>query len=341
MKRKKKAKPCEENTLNSKNSKEGSKQMIFRHYYNEMKIKTTELKKSDTNLKDLDFYLFQSIRKKEYVRDMLFHLTYFYDMNFIGNKEFMHIPKINNIIDNALKYPIIMATKKNLYEADEILGACTIKYENNDSIHDNPYFPTCNETVLTITGILSKQEALDRKKNKIKGIGKELFKSAIRAAYKINQKEKIRLICEIDCRNYQSINSISRAIEDLQDEGLNANLILTGYYEIIKNNGDLTEAPTFILEVDFNNKETNNSKIEFDYIGCKSTDLYSEITSVIDTNTKERKEYINKKDGKIVIYHDLENINALNISLNVGNTAKGNDRIPGMNVLQYEVTNKF
>ena len=56
--------------------------------------------------------MFQSINNEEKMRDMLFGLAYFYDTNFTGNRDFIHIPNISTITDNAVHYPMIIATKK-------------------------------------------------------------------------------------------------------------------------------------------------------------------------------------------------------------------------------------
>ena len=59
------------------------------------------------NFDKIDFHLFQTIQSKEKMKDTLFELAYFYDVNFVGNKDFIHIPNISNIIDNTIHYPII------------------------------------------------------------------------------------------------------------------------------------------------------------------------------------------------------------------------------------------
>lgn len=320
----------------SGHSKEGPKQNIFKTYIKEMEEKTEEFIKKNPELLDTKFYLFQTIQNKDLVRDMIFNLAYFYDVNYTGNKDFIHIPNIRNILDNVSKYPIMLATQKDEYGAEEILGVTTVKIENNESISSNPYFPTCGETVLTITGVLTKMNAVNKNNNRIRGIGKELVKSSIRAAYNVNKESKVRLICEVDCRNLHSFNAVVNAIKELQAENINVNVAISGYYEILNSYGDLQEAPTFVLEMYFDeNKAIENKNIEFNYLNCKSTELFSELNNVIEENTKELKEFVNKKDDKTVIYHSLEPINALNVSINAGNTANGNERVPSIKELEY------
>lgn len=320
----------------SGHSPEGPKQNIFKTYIKEMEEKTEEFIKKNPELLDTKFYLFQTIQNKDLVRDMIFNLAYFYDVNYTGNKDFIHIPNIRNILDNISKYPIMLATQKDEYGAEDILGVTTVKIENNESISNNPYFPTCGETILTITGVLTKMNAVNKNNNRIRGIGKELVKSSIRAAYNVNKESKIRLICEVDCRNLHSFNAVVNAIKELQAENINVNVAISGYYEILNSYGDLQEAPTFVLEMYFDdNKAIENKNIEFNYLNCKSTELFSELNNVIEENTKELKEFVNKKDDKTVIYHSLEPINALNVSINAGNTANGNERVPSIKELEY------
>lgn len=313
------------------------KAIAFRNYIKEMEERTHEFTKNNPNLSDVRFYLFQSIRNRDILRDMIFNLTYFYDTNYTGNKDFIHIPDISAILDNLLKHPIMLATRKDEYGTEEILGVCTVKIESSTNFSSNPIFPTKNENVLIISNILTKSCAVDKYNNKIKGIGKELFKSAIRGAYEINKTNKLRLICEVDCRNTQSYNAVSNAVSTLKNEGLNINIAVGGYYEIIDNTGELTEAPTFVLEIGLdNNKIISEDKHKFNYLDCKSTELFSDLNNVIENNTKELSEFVNIKDGKVVIYHELEAFNALNVEFNIGNTADGNERIPQIQNLQYQ-----
>lgn len=332
----KKKRHKKENTSSSGHSPEGPKQNIFKTYIEEMEEKTGEFIKKNPTLLDTKFYLFQTIQNKDLVRDMIFNLAYFYDVNYVGNKDFIHIPNISNILDNILKYPIMLATQKDEYGNEDILGVTTIKIENNESISNNPYFPTCGETVLTISGILTKMNAVNKNNNRIRGIGKELIKSSIRAAYNVNKQNKIKLIYEVDCRNIHSFNAVVNAIKELQEENLDVSIAIDGYYEILNSQGDLQEAPTFVLEIEFNkNSNIEKQKVEFNYLNCKSTELFSELNNVIEENTKELKEYVNRKEDKTVIYHTLEKINALNVSINPGNTAEGNERVPSIRALEY------
>ena len=63
--------------------------------------------------------------------------------------------------------------------------------------------------------------AVDKNGNKIRGLGRELFKSAIKGAYELNKDKKVRLICEVDCRNTNSLYSVCKAVKELQEENIN------------------------------------------------------------------------------------------------------------------------
>ena len=78
------------------------------------------------------------------------------------------------------------------YGKDEILGTTTVKFGNNKFLTDNPYFPTKGEDILSITGVLTKMNAVDKNGNKIRGLGRGLFKSAIKGAYNANKDKALR-----------------------------------------------------------------------------------------------------------------------------------------------------
>ncbi len=333
MKKKKKARP-----RSNEQDMDVVKQKIFKYYIKEMEDKTQKV--NYQNSLGTDFHLFQTIRNKDDVRDTIFNLTYFYDNNFTGNKDFMHIPNISNVLDNVQQYPIMLVSKKDEYGKDEILGTTTVKFENNKSFSDNPYFPTKGEDILSITGVLTKMNATDKNGNKIRGLGRELFKSAIKGAYNANKDKALRLICEVDCRNTNSLYSVCKAVKELQDEGNNIQIFLNGYYEIKNKEKNLLEAPTFILEIDLNgNKIVNNDSLNLNYQNIDSTNLFTNLSKVIYANTKENRKIVTHKNDTKIVFHSLEPINAQNITLDVGTTADGNNREPILS-LQLETVNK-
>lgn len=97
-----KKKTHKKENASSGHSSDGPKQVIFKNYIEEMEEKTGEFIKRNPSLMDTKFYLFQTIQNKDLVRDMIFNLAYFYDVNYTGNKDFIHIPNISNILDLSL-----------------------------------------------------------------------------------------------------------------------------------------------------------------------------------------------------------------------------------------------
>ena len=330
----------EETNQNSTNgevdSSTGSKEIqfretLFKNYLKTSKEITMQCADSNTSIK-ID--LLQKGRINLLNKAIL--ISYFYDQNFVGNKDFMHIPSITQIMQNIIKYPILLAKRKNVFGNEEIIGITTIKDEKNNSLSDNPFFPTQNENVLSITGILAKSNIYNMFGEKIKGIGKQLFKTAIRGAYEINKNSSIRLMCEIDCRNNNSMKSLQNAIKELQEENFNIKANLVGYYEIIKNNQELTEAPTFIFEIIFDKSITlKNKTIIFSYEKIQTTNLYNSLSQVIKNKTTEKQVYINSLNENIVKYHEIKPINILETVVEPGLTALGNDRIPVTSNFKY------
>lgn len=336
MKKKKKVKPRIQN-----NTKEESiKQMLIEFYQQEMDELTEEFSHIE-EAEGTRFYLFQSIHDINKIKNMIFDLTNFYDLNFTGNEDFMHIPNISTIINNVQKYPILMASRKNELGIEEILGVATVKYEYNRCIEDNPYFPTKNEVVLSVTGILTKQpDQYEDKLKRVKGIGKALYKASINAAYKINKYNKVRMIFEVDCRNTYSVRAAENAVESINQNGHNLKLYVSGYYEIKDyNRPTFCEAPTLICEVDLNEDEMFCDKfIKFNYMNCKKDSLLIDIDNVILKNTKELNRFENIIKGKQVVYHSIVPILTNNLELDIGTTADGNNRVPTIQALDLVET---
>ena len=334
MKKKEKARP-----RSCKLAKEASIQKrVFDYYFKEMEEKTEEYNKSHNSFVNFELAQTKTRANKSDLINKVLDLSYFYDTNFIGNKDFMHIPSFGQVASNLLHYPILLATQKMNDGSDDILGITTIKYEKHNDLKENPYFPTRDENVLSITGVLTKSAASN---DRVRGIGKELYKSAIKAAVNLNQEKRIRLVCEIDCRNERSMNAITKAVIDLQDEGYNISSYITGYYEIYNKQKQLVEAPTFILEVNLNSNKYENTYAEFSYAHCKSQRLYADLVKQIKDNVKEQRRYLNIVGQNQVVYHSIKPINTQNIDLFVGNSAEGNERTPRLNpVLEYVMSRK-
>ncbi len=333
MKKKKKERPRENDNILS----ESTRSYIFNEIRKELNTKTLKYK----NEKGLDilFHLCQDDNNPNELVSSIFNLAYFYDENFLGNKDFIHIPAITQVANNMLKYPVILASRKELDGSNEILGATTLKMENNNSITKNPYFPTKNQNVLSITGVLSKPNIYPGD-TKVRGIGKELYKSSIKSAIEVNKEKNIRLICEIDVRNTNSFNSICNAVRELNEEGTDVQIFIAGYYEIFGKDKSMVEAPTFILELDLDGtKSLDDNHVDFSYLDCDLQNLYNDLSLKVRNLTKENKRYINMKNFNTIVYHSIKPINALNVSIEVGLTAEGNDRKRELSPIQVEYVN--
>ena len=131
MNKKKKSKP---RTMKSSDG-EVAKQKIFNYYIKEMEERTENFTLNNPDAQGTKFYLFQTIRSKDEVRDMIFKLAYFYDRNFVGNKDFMHIPNISNILFNIVKIMVPHTTKIKPFNIALILVpsfVCKVKYIYDD-----------------------------------------------------------------------------------------------------------------------------------------------------------------------------------------------------------------
>ena len=304
------------------------KERVFQQYLSEMEDRTENYNNSHET--KINFNIAQSGAKRDFINQAL-NISYFYDRNFTGNKDFMHTPNFTQVATNFVRYPIMLATKESGDGSKEIVGATTIKYQRNQDLSDNPYFPTKGENVLMITGVLSQDNSLVEEKDKVYGVGKELYKSSIKGAIALNKHEKMRLVCEIDCRNINSLNSIKKAVKELNDEGIKVDAFLRGYYEIVNQFRRIVEAPTFMIEFDLNGKKVDSEKTIFSYIDCRQKRLFPDLDKVIKSNTNEIMQFITLDNDNVVVYHETEVINVNDIELAVGTSAEGNDRIPVYN----------
>ena len=78
------------------------------------------------------------------------------------------------------------------------------------------------------------------------------------------------------------------------------------------------------------NSSPSSSSIDF-------ANLFTNLSKVIYTNTKEIKKFVTYKNDTKIIFHSINPINAQNITLNVGKTADGNNREPILNLQLEEV----
>lgn len=264
----------------------------------------------------------------------------FYNQNWMGNADFMHIPNFKQVLENCLKYPIIIAREEG---KDDILAISTIKYDKNKKNHIDPYFPKENANYFSITGVLVEREAPYR------GLGKKIYEIAIRGVHKYNKINKsTRIMCVIDCRNKHSMQALASAVENInkneiygENKELPVNIV--GYYELLDSkNQDLEEAPTIVIEVGLNEQEKAqreaNTIIEY-----KKEDGKKLFDSLRDELREKLSKYgineavIGQDEGSIVKYYPLDREFSL-IGVNVipNNTESGNDRKPFYDKFMHE-----
>ena len=268
--------------------------------------------------------------------DNVYNIADFYNNNWLGNVDFMHIPNFEQTLSNCRRYPIIIARKKG---TDEILGISTIKYDENIGENQDPYFPEDDAKYFSITGILT------RKNNTHRGIGKKIYEIAIRGAHNYEKYYPgTRIMCVIDCRNRQSLRALSAAVTNIkngsfvgEENELPANIV--GFYELRdKEFNKLQEAPTLVMEVGLNpiSKQENDVDVRNISYGKKEGEelfvsLLSELREHLEKYKIGTPTVTEDKECGMVYYYHLEDGKSCQlegININSNGTELGNDRVP-------------
>ena len=179
-----------------------------------------------------------------------FNIAEFYNDNWRGNADYMHVPDYIKVMENLEKFPIITAYD---YNENVLLGISTMQYNETDN-HIDPYFPEMGAKYFSITGILTNLNA--KNYYGYGGIGNKIYEIEMLAAlqYKMYFADT-RIMCVIDCRNEHSINAFRKASErvslktDLSGHNLELPSAIVAYYTIRDKYGKLTEAPTLVMEL--------------------------------------------------------------------------------------------
>ena len=253
------------------------------------------------------------------------NISDFYNENWLGNADYVHVPDSKGVWNNYLKYPIILAYRE-IDGFNEILGVSTIKYFQNDSQFVNPYYPLPNKKYFEVTGILVKQNS------DIKNIGKHIYEIVLKGLKKYHEiLPDFDVIFVADCRNYMSINGACGGARFTR-LGNSQNVFgkLIGIYTMKKDN-ELIEAPTFVAKFSFDEPYFHSKPITFDY--QISENLFSDLLSNLYLNLHEYKMkpgIENYDEDAIVTFYELENnnINLDDITILPNGTDLGNDRIP-------------
>ncbi len=275
--------------------------------------------------------------KKQELSKTISQISEFYDLEYTGNADYIHIPDFDTVFQNYLNYPILIAYQiKN--NKIEILGMTTIKSYHNINVI-NPYYPIEKSYYYEITGLITK------KNNQIKGIGKhlnEVATIAIREYQKLFPKAE--LIYVADCRNYRSVNAAKYGASYVRKlDGSFTHVRLIGYYTVVDTNNNLLEAPTFVLKFETTKEIPAKQHIVFNYQISDNMfqDMEAEIRLKLNKlRIKEPIKTIDEGTG-IVNFYELEDksINLDDIQIITNQTDLGNDRIPKTKVLTKKVTN--
>lgn len=232
----------------------------------------------------------------------------FYDTNWTGNKDFMHIPNFHQTLTNCLNYPVIVAREKG---KGEILGISTIKYdENKDEV--DPYFPEKDAKYFSITGILIK------KGTNHKGMGKKIEEIAIRGVHEYSKVyPDTRMMGVIDCRNEHSLKALVVAAQSIAQsgdmgEGIGLPVYITGYYELRDREGkSLLEAPTIVVEINLNGEKFENAEMNsISYSADNDEELFHSLQSTLRESLEKyglkSPIVMEDKEAGMVYYYPLE-----------------------------------
>jgi len=213
----------------------------------------------------------------------VYKITDFYNHNWLGNIDFMHIPDFRQTLENCQSYPMIIARER---DSERILGISTIKYDENTAEKVDPYFPEPGAKYFSITGILV------RKDNPYRGIGKKIYEIALRGAYQYeNIYPGTKMMCVIDCRNGHSLKALASAAQRVKEgqkigENVELPVHILGYYELRdKENSQLLEAPTLVAEIDLAGRsvheyEEGENRLNFQKSGTEN-ELYQSLLNTL------------------------------------------------------------
>ena len=174
----------------------------------------------------------------------------FYNVNWQGNIDFIHIPDCSKVISDLYHYPLIIAVD---IEKKEVLGTATIKYEEITPDNYSPFFAELGSKKFEITGIMTSKNNVNYG---YRGIGSKIYEIAIETAYEWkNRMPDMRFTCEVDCRNVNSIHALHSAATKAGrrifkfDPEMGFATPVIAYYYTIKPNGDLYESTILVIEV--------------------------------------------------------------------------------------------
>ena len=293
-------------------------------------------KEENKKLENSDFE-YEVLQLSDLNNDLLesaYLISKFYNENFSGNADYMHIPNFTQTLKNIMNYPIIIARLKN---SKNILGISILKYNESDKEFD-PYFPIENSKYFSVTGILTNKE---NKNMGVYGLGKKIYEIALKSVLEYKKKySDTKLMCVIDCRNTCSINALKVATNNLnsnyEDKQIDSRII--GYYKVENEKEKyLEEAPTFVIEMKMEDTDCeNNNEVVVSYDNSSETkeQSYLKMKKTIDSlflrdNNSKIVESLDPGCGVVTYYPLKDDLYCLNnITIYSNGTEKGNDRVP-------------
>ena len=242
-------------------------------------------------------------------------ITEFYNVNWQGNVDFMHIPNFEQTLYNCYNYPIIIARNRI---TKEMIGISTIKYDENIN-HLDPYYPFIRENYFSITGILTKRD------NSFSGGGKKIYEIVIRSINDYNRLyPNTSLMCVIDCRNRNSINAVYEASKVISEDGIAATPKIVGFYTVTENN-KMLEALTIVIKINNGLINTKRETINYSNKGDLFLSLSSELINYIGEDNIMNP-IVNDDEAGLVSYYGISSdVYFPNIITN--GTELGNDRV--------------
>ena len=257
----------------------------------------------------------------------------FYD-SYHKNKDFIHIPDVETVLENSMKYPIIIARCK---EDNRLLGISTVKYFENIT-NVNPYFPIENRKYFEISGIMAREDNINYG---IPGIGKHIFEILVLGACIYNKiHTNTGLMMVIDSRNSLCVNAVKSGLNMIRNknrfgEGYELSGNIVGYYEVRDFETErLTEAQTIVVEFGL----TPTRIVEIPEVVLEFRTTNSDVTRVIEEELRRAYGQVGIKLKSIipdpgcgnVIYYNINKAlesRIENVTIIPHESALGNDRI--------------
>lgn len=252
-------------------------------------------------------------RKKDIVRQS----AQLYD-EYEGNEEYIHIPNVDQMMQNLQGYPVIGAFNT---KTGELEGVVTIKFHQNNSLETtDPYYPKPGAEFYSITGVIVRQ----RKGVLHKGLGSHLYLASILGIQKYassHPEQNLELNAVIDCTNLPSLYALSSANRKItQNEyvGKNKklNAILDGIYTVRDEENRLVEAPTYVIKINLKPVTTEKTAEEdttFVFSANSETPNYCQYELLLDkilskVKREEQQDIttILDEDAGMVDYHHIE-----------------------------------